>query len=47
MQAIRREDCPWIFLYHRRETLLLHDRVRNFRPHDFPYGMEKHWRLLP
>lgn len=47
MQAILREDCPWIFLYHRRETLLLHNRVRNFRPHDFPYGMEKHWRLLP
>ena len=47
MQAIVREDCPWVFLFHRRETLLVHDRVRNFRPHDFPYGMEKHYRLLP
>ena len=46
MQAIIREDCPWVFLYHRRETLLLHDRIRNFQPHDFPYGMEKHYRVL-
>lgn len=45
MQEIIREDCPWVFLYHRTETLLVHDRVRNFRPHDFPYGMEKHYRL--
>ena len=46
MQAIIREDCPWVFLYHRRETLLIHDRIRNFQPHDFPYGMEKHYRVL-
>lgn len=42
MQDIIREDCPWIFLYHRRDVVLLHPRVRNYRMHDFPYGMEKH-----
>ena len=47
MQEIIREDCPWIFLHHRCETALVHDRLRNFRMHDFPYGMEKHYRLLP
>ena len=47
MQETVREDCPWIFLHHRCETALVHDRLRNFRMHDFPYGMEKHYRLRP
>lgn len=45
MQEVIREDCPWIFLYHRRDVVLLQPRLRNFRMHDFPYGMEKHWRI--
>jgi ABC-type transport system substrate-binding protein len=45
MQDIVREDCPWIFLYHRRDVVLHQPRIRNFRIHDFPYGMEKHLRL--
>lgn len=45
MQALLREDCPWLFLYHRRNVALTQARLRNFRMHDFPYGMEKHWRL--
>lgn len=44
MQDILREDCPWIFLYHRRDVVLTQPRLRNFQMHDFPYGMEKHWR---
>ena len=45
MQDILREDCPWVFLHHRCENALVHDRVRNFQMHDFPYGMEKHYRV--
>ncbi len=45
LQEIVREDCPWVFLHHRRIALLLHDRIRNHRLHAFPYGMEKHWRI--
>ncbi len=45
MQEMLREDCPWVFLHHRSEMALVHDRVRNFRMHDFPYGAEKHYRL--
>jgi len=45
MQEIIREDCPWVFLYHKRDAVLLHSRIRNYRIHDFPYGMEKHLYL--
>lgn len=45
MQSILREDCPWLYLYHQRNVALTQARLRNFRMHDFPYGMEKHWRL--
>lgn len=47
MQEMVREDCPWIFLYHRRDNLLLNPSVRNLVMHDYPYGVEKHWRMLP
>lgn len=44
MQEQVREDCPWIFLYHRRTHLLIHPSVCNLVLHDYPYGVEKHWR---
>ncbi len=44
MQDIVRNDLPWVFLYYKREIVLLRPRLRNFRLHDFPLGMEKHWR---
>lgn len=47
MQERIREDCPWIFLYHRKTHLLLLPHVRNVVIHDFPYGAEKHWRMMP
>lgn len=45
MQAIVREDCPWIFLHFPRTFTLSHARVASYRPHDFPYGMEKYLRV--
>jgi ABC-type transport system substrate-binding protein len=45
MQAIVREDCPWLFLHVPRAFSLRHARVANYAPHDFPYGMEKYLRL--
>ena len=47
MQEIIRSQMPWIFLYHRREIVLLGPHLANFRLHDFPLGMEKHWRYKP
>lgn len=44
MQAIVREDCPWLFLHFPRAYSLHPDRLRNYLPHDFPYGMEKYLR---
>ena len=44
LQDIIREDCPWIFIHFGRAYSLNHDRVVNFQPHDFPYGMEKYLR---
>ena len=47
MQLLVREDCPWIFLHFPRSYSLYPDRLRNYQPHDFPYGMEKYLRLAP
>ena len=44
MQAIVREDCPWLFLCYPRTYCLYPKRLRNYRLHDFPYGMEKYLR---
>ena len=41
------DDMPWIFLHHRKDNVLLHRSIQNHRLHDFPYGMEKHWRKRP
>ncbi len=44
MQAIIREECPWIFMSFARAYSLSHSHVADYRPHDFPYGMEKYLR---
>ena len=47
MQSIVREDCPWLFMHFPRAYSLHPDRLHNYRPHDFPYGMEKYLRIAP
>ena len=44
-QEIIREDCPWIFLYSPKTYSLMWNRVENYVPTDFAYGIEKHLRL--
>ena len=44
-QEIVREDCPWIFLYSPKIYSLIWNRVENYIPTDFTYGIEKHLRL--
>ena len=44
-QEIIREDCPWIFLHSPKSYSLMWNRVENYIPTDFPYGIEKHLRL--
>jgi ABC-type transport system substrate-binding protein len=45
MSAMVESDCPWIFLHYPLEHVLYHPWVENYRPHAFPYGMEKHYRI--
>lgn len=45
MQKIIREDCPWIFVSYATSVSLSGPRLFNYAPHDFPYGMEKHFRV--
>ncbi len=40
------EDCPWLLLHYALDFTLVNQRVRNYTPHNFPYGMEKHYRVL-
>lgn len=47
MQEEVRDACPWVFVGHRREVVLLGPRLRNYRLHEFPLGAEKHWRRAP
>lgn len=44
MQRIIRDEAPWIFIHYGRDNILLKPHLKNVIPHDFPYGMEKHWR---
>lgn len=44
-QEIIREDCPWIFLYSPKTYSLMWNRVENYVPTDFAYGIEKYLRL--
>ena len=42
MAAIVIEDCPWIFEQHPLAYGLHHHWLKNYKPHDFPYGMNKY-----
>jgi ABC-type transport system substrate-binding protein len=44
-QEIVREDCPWVFLHSPKVYSLIWNRVENYIPTDFAYGIEKHLRL--
>lgn len=39
------EDCPWIFLYQPMEFAVIHDWLKNYSLHDFPYTMVKYRRV--
>ena len=39
------EDCPWTFMDHPMSYGLHHRWVGNYKPHDFPYGMEKYRKI--
>ena len=45
MAAIVIEDCPWIFMHHPRAYGLQHCWIRNYKPHDFPYGMTRYRKI--
>ncbi|AKJ63832.1 ABC transporter substrate-binding protein [Kiritimatiella glycovorans] len=45
MAAIVIEDSPWIFMHQPMSYALVHSWVRNYKPHDFPYGMGKYRRI--
>ena len=36
------DDSPWIFLYQPMQFGLIHNWIRNYEPHAFPYGMSKY-----
>jgi ABC-type transport system substrate-binding protein len=39
------EDCPWIFMYQPMEFAVLHDWIRNYSLHAFPYTLIKYRRV--
>ncbi len=45
MSRIVIKDCPWIFMHHPMSYGLVHSWMKNYKPHDFPYGMEKYYRI--
>ncbi len=45
MSRIVVKDCPWIFMHHPMSYGLIHSWLKNYKPHDFPYGMEKYYRI--
>jgi ABC-type transport system substrate-binding protein len=45
MQEIILEECPWVLLHSAIDFTLVRDRVLNYRSHNYPYGMEKHYRV--
>lgn len=45
MSAIVEEDCPWVFLHYPLDHVLQQPWVMDYRPHAFPYGMEKYYRI--
>jgi oligopeptide transport system substrate-binding protein len=45
MSAIVVEDEPWVFGLHRLNYTLKYPWVKNYRYHEFPYGMSKYYRI--
>ncbi|MEI6809648.1 MAG: ABC transporter substrate-binding protein, partial [bacterium] len=45
MSAMVAEDCPWIFMHHPIAYGLQHCWMKNYKPHDFAYGMTKYYRI--
>ncbi len=45
MEQIVREDCPWLFLHHSMTVVLRQSWLGNYKPHDFPMGMNKYYRI--
>ncbi len=43
LQEILQADSPWVFLSFQTALSLSAPTVENYIPHDFPYGMEKHY----
>ena len=39
------EDAPWLFMHYLVNHVLYHDDLKNYQPHDFPYGMERYYGL--
>lgn len=45
MVEIISEDCPWIFTHHPMDYIIHHPWLKNYKPHDFPYGMAKYYNI--
>lgn len=45
MVEIISEDCPWIFTHHPMDYIIHHSWLKNYKPHDFPYGMAKYYNI--
>lgn len=45
MSRMIMEDCPWLFMHYPVDYSLSQRRLHGYRPHDFPYGMERYFRL--
>lgn len=45
VQEIVLEECPWVLLHYALDFSLVNKRVINYLPHNFPYGMEKYYRV--
>lgn len=45
MSRLLIDDCPWLFMSEPLTYTLRQDRLQNQKPHLFPYGMDKYFRL--
>jgi len=45
MEQIVKTDCPWLFMHHSLSVTLKQPWLKNFKPHDFPLGLSKYYRL--
>lgn len=45
MEQIVKADCPWLFLHHSLAVTLKHAWLKNYKPHDFPLGLNKYYRI--